>query len=497
MTIAFFSNPSIAIWMLYTTGIGCLITLGAFAGHDAQKAFNRPLRWIWIAAIGLIATLSIAAPFRDQSIGSVADATLAQVERNGASATFTPHSGAGTWGASLREAMVASLQLVLHGAGRLIGEDLDGAYRALAVLWLALSVTVTVGFVLSYRRTMRHVRRLRRAEISGISVRVSPTLGPAVVGLVVSQIVVPEWLISRSLDEQRMAVTHEAEHIRAADPWLLVAACVAVAVLPWNPTLWYCLSRLRLAIELDCDRRVLQRGVAASEYGSLLIELSAIQPVLPLVMPAFHGSQSHLERRLIAMTQRTVSFRRVRRIAGSLLAATLLIAACESRLPTAAELDRMDVASAEKQASPVGLLSEVPVHYLVDGKRVDAQVAKALKPSDISSITVVKSMGGTPGEIRISTLPDAGLGVAPSRVGVLGEKRADQITPSVRVAQAADKSAFAGLLIVDGVIVNASVLKTITTNRIASIEVMKSAAATSRYSDPRAADGVILVTTKR
>jgi bla regulator protein blaR1 len=497
MTIAFFSNPSIAIWMLYTTGIGCLITLGAFAGHDAQKAFNQPLRWIWIAAIGLIATLSMAAPFRDQSMGSVADDTFTQVTRNGASATFTPHSSAGTWSASLRDAIVASLRLVLRGADRLIGEDLDGAYRALAVLWLALSVTVIAGFVLSYRRTMRHVRRLRRVEIGGVSVRVSPSLGPAVVGLVASQIVVPEWLISRSPDEQRMAVTHEAEHIRAADPWLLVAACVAVALFPWNPTLWYCLSRLRLAMELDCDRRVLQRGVAPSEYGSLLIELSANRPVLPLVMPAFPGSQSHLERRLITMTDRTVSFRPVRRIAGSLLAATLLIAACESRLPTAGELDRMDVASVEKQASPVRITSTVPVQYLVDGKPVDAQVAKALKSSEISSITVIKSTGGNPGQIRISTLPDAGLGVGPSRVGVLDEKRADQITSGVSVAQAADKSAFAGLLIVDGVMVDASVLKTIRANRIASIEVMKSAAATRRYNDPRAADGLIMVTTKR
>jgi Ca-activated chloride channel family protein len=62
---------------------------------------------------------------------------------------------------------------------------------------------------------------------------------------------------------------------------------------------------------------------------------------------------------------------------------------------------------------------------------------------------------------------------------------------------AGDRSTFAGLLIIDGTVVDASQLKTLSPDRIESMEVIKGTAATSRYSDPRAASGVIVVTTKR
>jgi hypothetical protein len=367
-------------------------------------------------------------------------------------------------------------------------------YEGLALLWLALSATIIAGFVISYHRTLRHVRKSRRAEIGGVDVRVSPKIGPAVVGLIPSQIVVPEWLCSRSAHEQEMAVTHETEHVRAADPWTLVAACAAVALMPWNPALWYCLSRLRLAIEIDCDRRVLHRGVSVNNYGSLLIDLSGQHPALPMVMPAFPDSHSHLERRLIAMTEQPVATRYARRIAGSLLAATVLITACESRLPTSSDLEQMDVTSAERQAAVAGVLKATRAQYVVDGKTVDAQSAKALKASDISSISVTKSGKGTPDEIRISTVTGAPVGLVPT---MRETNPGDRITSRVALTQAAAKSAFTGLVIIDGVVGTASTLSALSPDRILSMEVLKSAAATRKYSDPRAANGVIIVTTKK
>src|SRR5690606_6470707 len=132
----------------------------------------------------------------------------------------------------------------------------------------------------------------------------SPDAGPAVVGFYPMQVVVPEWICSRPAREQQLVLAHEREHVLARDPLVLLGACVAVSIMPWNPALWFALSRLRLAIEIDCDRRVLQQGASAVTYGSLLLELSAFPSSLGSTVPALSYHRSHLERRLIAMTSR-------------------------------------------------------------------------------------------------------------------------------------------------------------------------------------------------
>ena len=165
-------------------------------------------------------------------------------------------------------------------------------------------------------------------RVAGVSARIAPTAGPAVVGLAPSEIVLPAWLLDRPDAEQRLVLAHETEHVRAGDPWLLVLACAAVACMPWHPALWFAFGRLRLAVELDCDRRVLKRGVPTSDYGSLLIDLSALRRTLPSAMPAFSCNGSYLERRLVAMTSRRARFALARRIGGGLLAAVALATAC-------------------------------------------------------------------------------------------------------------------------------------------------------------------------
>jgi hypothetical protein len=262
--------------------------------------------------------------------------------------------------------------------------------------------------------------------------------------------------------------------------------------MPWNPALWYCLSRLRLAIEIDCDRRVL-RTVPVKNYGSVLIDLSALKPRLPVIMPAFPDSHSHLERRLIAMTQQPVGTKSARRIGGFILGATVLITACESRLPTSADVEQMDVAAAEKKISEARLLAPTEWRYVVDGKTVDMRHAKSLKASEIRSVSVQKEEEG-PGQIRIATLKQVPAGYVPS----VHEK---MITAGTRTRLALTeqkaKTALNGLVIIDGVAATPPALNAVSPDRILSMEVMKSAAATQKYSDPRAANGVIIVTTKK
>src|SRR5262249_22804315 len=95
------------------------------------------------------------------------------------------------------------------------------------------------------------------------------------------------------------------EHRRARDPLALAAASLACALVPWNVALWWQRSRLRLAVEMDCDARVLRRASDVHGYGLLLVDIaqrfdaSALTPAAALSEPA-----SSRERKTTAMTTR-------------------------------------------------------------------------------------------------------------------------------------------------------------------------------------------------
>ena len=476
-------------WMLYTLVISGVIIFAALAAHDAQRAANRPLRWIWIASIAAITALSIAAPFRDRDNAVRGNAGRVPLERRELVLPAGAEDASYDWVIKARDAASAPLRLALERLQTMIGPLPAPFHQTVTIAWLTASAAIGLVFLVAYRRTVRRVRYMPRDEIAGVSVRVAEGIGPAVIGLVPPEIVVPAWLKSRPINEQRMTVVHETEHIRAADPWLLAVACTAVALMPWNPALWYALSRLRLAVEIDCDRRVLRAGVSSANYGALLIELSALRRPLPAAMPAFPGTASHLERRLLAMTERSLSFRSSRRIAGALVAALVLITACESKLPTSAEVEAMDVAAVERQARTLGMLDSVRVRYTVDGVVVAPAEVRELSAARIATVDVVKDRERRMDEVRIRTRA-----VVPSDSSI-GQEAMGRVR--LRADQSNPAKAFEGLLIIDEVVVPTSLLAELDRDQIESVEVLKGSAATSKYSDPRAAYGVIRVTTRR
>jgi beta-lactamase regulating signal transducer with metallopeptidase domain len=247
-----------------------------------------------------------------------------------------------TWSSNVDRVLTAPVQW----SATTIGGALDRAPvavgaavgAALTAVWPLSTLLVLAAFGVSYRRHRAELSHAERHDIAGVSVSVTEALGPAVIGVRAPRIVVPAWLLERSAHEQRLVITHEQSHIAAHDPLLLLSACIAVALMPWNPIAWFALARLRLAIELDCDRRVLGTGASTRQYGQLLIELSSHVPQfmhggiartpLALTSPAFSYHASHLERRLITMTSRPSQFLRSRRIGSGLLAAVALLAAC-------------------------------------------------------------------------------------------------------------------------------------------------------------------------
>ncbi len=481
-------------FILFSSLLGGVVVLAALAAHDAQRAANRAVRWVWFGAICVMVALSLAAPFRGLP-SPMRIAIPSEVNTAGVSVPRDMPSGILARLSRSRDAIVIPIEAALQMAQYSLARVPAPLQRGLAVSWLFASVATLGVFCVSYLRICRQMKTWPSRRIDNVLARIAPAAGPAVVGLAPSEIILPAWLLARPAHEQRLVVAHESEHVRAGDPWLLVIACGAVACMPWNPALWFALGRLRLAVELDCDRRVLRRGVPKAAYGSLLIELSVLRSTFPSAMPAFSCNGSFLERRLVAMTSRPSRFVHARRIGSGLIAVVALVTACESTLPTSAEVERMDVASAEAQAKRIALVDSGRTRYIVDGKTVSEVAAKGIGANRIAGVQVVKGTGNELSEIRIATQDTT---FPTSRLDSV--RSPGPLTPRAvtgfGLSAVSPARKFDGLLLVDGRIVDASELERIDPSRIESIEVVKGPAAARAFTDPRAQNGVIKVTTK-
>src|SRR3954468_12275737 len=144
-----------------------------------------------------------------------------------------------------------------------------------------------------------------------------------------------------TLDAPHLALVlrHEEEHRAARDPYLLFASAIAVALMPWNLALWLQAKRLRLAIEMDCDARVLRAHPSPERYGMLMLTIAQRRSVAPtLFAPMLSEPTTNLERRILAMRSTTRHVARATVYGGSMLAfATLLFA---SSLQSANVADR-------------------------------------------------------------------------------------------------------------------------------------------------------------
>lgn len=368
-------------WMFYALGVGALIAVAAVTAEWALKSAGRSVRFVWVGSIALTLLLTLLAPLR-------APKPAAQVILPVITVVSAP----------LVEAPQLTLVERARQAGRLalgvlvmpVRKSMEFAKAAprianvsASLFWcFSAAISFLIGVVV-YTRSMRASVRWPRMFLLGRSVRVAPDVGPAVMGMAPPEIVIPQWVLKRTTEEQLLVLEHESEHVRARDPLLLVFGCAGVAVMPWNPAVWFLWSRLRLAVELDCDQRVLRRGVQKPAYGELLVELSSRRPWDSLAMPAFSWGTSHLEKRLVAMTARRSRFSSVRLAAGAGVVAVALLAACNSEMPTAAQVQAMDVST---------LAARVPLAdstlYFVDERVVSAAEAKEIVPDEIASVEV-------------------------------------------------------------------------------------------------------------
>jgi beta-lactamase regulating signal transducer with metallopeptidase domain len=112
---------------------------------------------------------------------------------------------------------------------------------------------------------------------------------------------VPRWVLGLPAVQRQYVLRHEKEHQRAHDAQLLFVASLTLILMPWNLAMWWQLRRLCLAVEMDCDNRVVNRLGDAHAYGSLLLKVAEASSRGPRLQPALLGGMGSLEHRLTAL----------------------------------------------------------------------------------------------------------------------------------------------------------------------------------------------------
>ena len=278
----------IAAWMLWSAGIGVLFLVAGLAAERLLTLGGRPTRWVWIfAGAGTTALSALRLP-------------------GGAPSQTVPPPG---YAPPLLEPLAVTVAR-------------DSMLRSLDDLlmlgWIALSSLLLVTVLFAFARLVREGRSWRSGTLGGRPVLWSKATGPTVVGLLRPRVVLPAWVRTIGSDEQELILAHEEEHVRAGDARLRFLMTLPLFVFPWNPALWLQRHRLNLAVELDCDRRVVRRMPGRRHaYGNLLLRVGAGRSGLHrLALVALSEGRSQLERRIGRLEEQVP---RVRRLQAALL----------------------------------------------------------------------------------------------------------------------------------------------------------------------------------
>jgi beta-lactamase regulating signal transducer with metallopeptidase domain len=313
-------------WMAYAALCTALVGLAATCVDGIVGGWRRARRWVWLAAMLASTVVPLTLPLVARTVNT----TPAQAVGASRDASASPPASS------------VNLDVVVLS------------------MWAAASLVFATLLIVAHWRTTRALKTCRPGSIGGHAAFISENFGPAVVGVLRHTIVVPAWALALDDVEQRLVVAHEVEHARSGDPLVALAGVCAVVLMPWNVALWWQLSRLRLAIELDCDARVVARQRSdAIAYGQLLISVGergrgTRHPVL-----AMSRSRSALAKRFDALLRRDAI--QPRKVA-SLVALSVGTLATVAFIPAPnmsgimREIRPAPAAPAAEQSMPVGAL---------------------------------------------------------------------------------------------------------------------------------------------
>lgn len=299
----------IAVWMAYTLLSGMLIAFACWLLEHMARSVRISTRGIW--AGGMIAMLVISASpvVREHSPPSAAPRTGA-VEAP-SQITAAAHAWSGSQGLFPRlRQQIVRVRISLDAGAVVAAERLSRWDLPLLVLW-AVSAAFLGGIVAHAAFEGRRLRYgLEPHEVTGVPVLLTDEIGPSAIGGGGPAILLPRWALDLDDPLLTLILRHEREHLAARDPLLLLAGLLAVVLLPWHLPLWWNRKRLRLAVEVDCDGRVLRAHPDVRRYAQLLLLAAQRAPktawaslaVVTVVAP-LQPLASHLARRISAMTQ--------------------------------------------------------------------------------------------------------------------------------------------------------------------------------------------------
>lgn len=274
-------------WMMYVLLVTFTLCAAALAAERAAKVRRTATRWIWLASLAgslvlptVIATASISLPKAFMSRTAPASIILRNTTSIPMPRALLDFGGAQPYETS------AHIDTLIRGS------------------WVAASALMLLTLTLSSVLLHRRKRGWRDARLCGEHVLVAPDAGPAVVGLARARIVVPAWLLQASEEQQQCTIAHERSHLHARDPQLVALALALLMLMPWNPLLWWQFHRLRRAIEVDCDARVLLSGHDVGAYCETLIHVGQHQSSGIGMVPAMSDSESFLELRIRHMLRK-------------------------------------------------------------------------------------------------------------------------------------------------------------------------------------------------
>jgi beta-lactamase regulating signal transducer with metallopeptidase domain len=315
----------IVLWVVYSTLIAAAVGLAAATIERAGTASRR--RFVWLTAV----ILSVAIP-------------VWMIAR---SRTPNPAAASPSLGLTSRIVGESSTALAARVANLLSStptEPLSRYDTPFLVVWSTVAALGIVLYSFAMWSLARRRRAWRSAMVNGERVLVTDAVGPAVVGTLRPEIVVPEWSLGLPEEQRALMIEHERQHVSARDPLMLHAAALVAMLMPWNVAIWWLNRRLRLAVELDCDARVLSCGHDAHTYGTLLLNVcSRRQRVGPVLAPALFERTSSLTKRVLAMSPQRPRFPRSRFTLGAMVAAGIIVLACEMPSPEMLAPDGKDV----------------------------------------------------------------------------------------------------------------------------------------------------------
>lgn len=298
-------------WLLYAVLVSFLAGLAAAAAERGLRLYELPARGAWAVAMLVSAGLPLLAWLTGGLPAGVP--TLPAIGVGEAVARIGETVGAGGG----RMPSFPSLDAVLPWAW--------AAATGGALAWLGLSAL----------RLRRSLDGLPTRTVGGVTVHLTGEEGPACWGVPgrTARVLLPAWLRELAPDLRRLALAHEREHLRRGDSLLAAGGLLVVAAAPWNLPLWWQLRRLRRAVELDCDGRVLEAGADPRAYGRLLLAVGgracgSARTALPLSENA-----SRLRGRIRSLVAEPAENRTLRAAAFALLALAAGALACETSPP--------------------------------------------------------------------------------------------------------------------------------------------------------------------